>query len=124
MRQTKAKFQPSDEVIFQQLERICSSNELRTKKRICQLLRYLVKESIAGRSDQLKGYTIGLEVFSRDKDFNPELDPIVRIQAGRLRRSLDNYYLNEGKNDSIRFFIPKGNLYQHFYRKKLHNFNL
>ena len=109
MRQTKAKFQPSDEVIFQQLERICSSNELRTKKRICQLLRYLVKESIAGRSDQLKGYTIGLEVFSRDKDFNPELDPIVRIQAGRLRRSLDNYYLNEGKNDSIRFSIPKGN---------------
>ena len=82
---------------------------MRTKKRLCQLLRYLVKESLAGRSDQLKGYTIGLEVFSRDKNFNPELDPIVRIQAGRLRRSLDNYYLNEGKNDSIRFSIPKGN---------------
>lgn len=47
-------------------------------------------------------------MFSRDEDFNPELDPIVRIQVGRLRRSLDKYYSGEGKNDSIRFSIPTG----------------
>jgi adenylate cyclase len=48
-------------------------------------------------------------VFSRDKDFNPELDPIVRIQAGRLRRALEKYYSSEGKNDPLRFNIPIGN---------------
>jgi len=48
-------------------------------------------------------------VFKRDKDFNPEIDPVVRIQVGRLRRSLNKYYSNEGKNDPIRFRIPLGN---------------
>lgn len=48
-------------------------------------------------------------MFSRDKDFNPELDPIVRIQAGRLRRALEKYYSNEGKNDPVRVNIPVGN---------------
>jgi len=82
---------------------------LKPKYRLCQLLEYLVKETLAGRTEQLIGYTIGLEVFNRDKDFNPELDPIVRIQAGRLRRALEKYYSNEGKNDPVRFTIPVGN---------------
>ena len=79
------------------------------KYRLCHVLEYLIKESLAGRGEAIKNYSIGLDVFGRDKDFNPELDPIVRIQIGRLRRALDKYYSNEGKNDSIRFSIPLGN---------------
>ena len=93
---------------MQQLERICSSTEFQRKRKLCNLLEYIVNKSIAGKKDQLKGYVIGVEVFNRDKDFSPELDSIVRIQAGRLRRSLENYYLNEGKRDSIYISIPKG----------------
>lgn len=99
----------SDGIILEELSRICSSNELKPKYRLCQLLKYLVNETLAGRTEQLIGYTIGLEVFSRDKDFNPELDPIVRIQIGRLRRTLEKYFSNEGKNDPVRFSIPIGN---------------
>ena len=73
------------------------------------MLKYLIKETLSGKNEQLIGYTIGLEVFKRDKDFNPELDPIVRIQIGRLRRALDKYYTDEGSNDPVRFSIPIGN---------------
>lgn len=95
--------------ILHELSLICSSIELKPKYRLCSLLEYLVNESLAGRADQIKNYNIGLDVFGRDKDFNPELDPIVRIQIGRLRRALDKYYSNEGISDPIRFSIPKGN---------------
>jgi adenylate cyclase len=106
--QTETKTKYSDSLILQELSHTCSSKELKTKYRLCQLLKYLISETLAGKSGQLIGYTIGLEVFNRGKDFNPELDPIVRIQVGRLRRALDKYYSTEGKNDSIRFSIPLG----------------
>ena len=54
------------------------------------------------------GYTLGIDVFDRDVDFDPQVDPIVRIEAGRLRRALERYYLTEGKNDPIVIRIPKG----------------
>jgi TolB-like protein len=75
---------------------------------MCQLLRYLVHQTLSGHSDKLKGYTIGLEVFKRDVDFNPELDPIVRIQMGRLRRALKTYYNDQGRDDPIKIVIPTG----------------
>ena len=65
-------------------------------------------ETLSGRENKLKNYTIGRDIFNRDEDFNPELDPIVRIQIGRLRTSLNKYYMGEGKNDALRIFIPKG----------------
>jgi len=98
----------STQEINRQLERICESAEFSTKKRLCELLRFLVKETVAGRDEALRGYQIGIKVFGRDKDFDPDYDPIVRIQAGRLRRSLYLYYLVDGKNDPIRIVIPKG----------------
>ena len=56
----------------------------------------------------MKGYTIGISVFGKDVDFDPEHDSLVRIHAGRLRRSIKLYYLEEGKHDPIIIEIPKG----------------
>jgi TolB-like protein len=98
---------PSEDVL-QELEKICRSSEFNSKERSCQLLRFLTDETLTNRGNQLKQYTIGRKVFGRNKDFHPDLDPIVRIQVGRLRRSLDLYYLTEGKNDPIRITLVKG----------------
>ena len=98
---------PANE-IHTQIDKICSSNELTTKLQLCRLLRYLVDETLAGREEKLKGYTIGVEAFNKQNDFDPEMDPIVRIHAGRLRRMLRIYYLETGINDPIKIEIPKG----------------
>ena len=102
----KYKLQPQDILI--QVDKICSSSELNTKLQLSKLLRYLVDETLAGRAENLKGFTIGLEVFKKEKDFDPERDPIVRIHAGRLRRMLKMYFLETGMNDPIKIEIPKG----------------
>lgn len=101
--------------IRQQTDHICESKEFRTKKKLGQLLRFLVDETLAGREDGLHGYQIGISVFDRDKDFDPDYDPIVRIQASRLRRSSHHYYPVDGKDDPIRILIPKGEYRPKFY---------
>jgi adenylate cyclase len=68
----------------------------------------VVDEALAGRASQLKGYTIALAVYGRKEGFDPQVDPIVRVEAGRLRRALEHYYLTAGKNDPVRIEIPKG----------------
>src|SRR5690606_34173333 len=65
-------------------------------------------ETLEGRSQELKEYTIGINVLKRDVDFNPQIDSIVRIHAGRLRRALKEYYYEEGREDALVISIPKG----------------
>ena len=98
----------SHDAIRTQLNRILSSREFHATDRIRDFLRFVVEETLAGRADQLKGYTIATQVFGRDKDFDAALDPVVRIQAGRLRRSLERYYLVAGESDPVFIDIPKG----------------
>jgi TolB-like protein len=100
--------------ILAQVARICNNPDLKTKKLLCQFLRFIVSETLEGRGDQLKGYTIGVSVFGKESDFDPEQDSLVRIHAGRLRRSLKLYYLLEGKNDPIIIEIPKGSYQPEF----------
>jgi len=69
-------------------------------------LLFVVEETLAGRSDRMKAYTIGTSVLQRDEAFDPQSDPIVRIEASRLRRSLEHYYLL-AKDDPIRIVIPR-----------------
>ena len=90
------------------LSAILASSEFSGKEKNCILLKFLVEETLAGRADHLKQYTIGTALLNRPPDFNPDLDPIVRILAGRLRRSLDIYYEQEGGDDTIRIDIPRG----------------
>lgn len=97
-----------EEDIRAQLERIESSCEFDAPERLRSFLRYVVEESLAGRSDRIKAYTIAIEVFGRDSDFDTRNDPVVRIEAGRLRRALERYYLVAGQGDPVVIDIPKG----------------
>ena len=80
----------------------------RSRKRRQRFLSYVVEETLAGRGDRLKGYSVGAEVFDRRADFDPAIDPIVRIEATRLRDKLREYYGTEGRNDPVRIELPKG----------------
>ncbi len=109
----KTKKSPhSDEVspalITAALDRVLASSEFRNSDRMKNFLSYLVTETVAGRSERLKGYNIGVDVFERGEDFDPQLNPIVRVEAGRLRRMLHNYFLGPGDGDPLEITIPKG----------------
>ncbi len=95
-------------VIMEQLRRTTSSRQFENTRRLKHLLTYLVERTLAGAADQLKGYTIGVEVFDRPADFDPQLDTIVRVQAGKLRQRLDLYYADEGRDDPLRIYVPRG----------------
>jgi TolB-like protein len=74
-----------------------------------------VQEMLEGRSNQLKEYTIGVNVLNKPVDFKPQTDAIVRIHATRLRRALNRYYAGSGNEDLLRIAIPKGNYVPFFY---------
>lgn len=99
---------PERAVIENQLERLFASEEFASAPKMRALLRYLVDATLAGDVERLKGYAIGVDVFERGVDFDPATDPIVRVQAGRLRKLLDSYYNTSGKGDPLRIDIPKG----------------
>ena len=94
--------------VIAQLNRIIGSAAFEVSNRHKRFLSYVVQEMLEGRADKIKAYTIATAVFERRSDFDPQLDPIVRIEAGRLRRGLDRYYLTAGNSDAIRIEIPKG----------------
>jgi adenylate cyclase len=99
-------FQPA--AIEAQLERIIASNRFLVAEQRSSFLRFVVAETLAGRQDAIKQYTIAVRALGRDPNFNPQADPIVRMQAGRLRRALHRYYETDGVNDPIRIDIPTG----------------
>ncbi len=102
--------------IREQLERILDSDTFDASERNRRFLRYIVEERLAGRSSKIKAYCIAVSVFNREPSFDPQTDPIVRLEAGRLRRSLDHYYLAAGQHDQIRISIPKGGYVPHVER--------
>ncbi len=104
----------SHDAIRAQLDRILGHREFQATDKMRDFLRFVVEEKLAGRAHQLKGYTIATQVFGRGDDFDPAHDPIVRIQAGRLRRALERYYLVAGGRDPIFIDIPKGRYIPHF----------
>ena len=71
-------------------------------------MRFVVEQTLAGQGDRLKGYTIAVEVFGRPTDFDAQTDPLVRVEAGRLRRRLIEYYADEGRDDPVRLELPRG----------------
>lgn len=91
-----------------QLHRILNSADFEATDREHRFLSHVVEETLSGRGDRIKAYTIAVEVFGRDVSFDPQSDPIVRIEAGHLRRSLERYYFTAGQADPILITIPKG----------------
>jgi hypothetical protein len=100
--------------IKEQLKRILSSPGFRNSRVLSGFLQFVVDETLIGKEQEIKEYTIGLRVLSKDNDFNPQLDGIVRIHAGRLRRALKEYYYEFGQMDPIWIEIPKGGYIPHF----------
>jgi len=88
--------------------RILASPGFRDSQRLSSFLRYVVDLSLSGREADIKEYAIGVDVFGRGPDFDPKKDPIVRVQAGRLRLKLAEYYGSAGSRDSLHIEVPKG----------------
>lgn len=94
--------------IREQVDRILTSDEFAQSRRRQTFLSYIVAEMLAGRGERLKGYTVAIKVFDRGKSFDSAMDPVVRIEASRLRDKLRAYYAREGAQDPIRIDLPKG----------------
>ena len=82
----------SDVEVRQQLRLMLDSSEFNTFDRNRRFFSYVIEETLAGRSDRIKAYSIAVTAFDRSEDFDPLTDPIVRIEATRLRRALEHYY--------------------------------
>jgi TolB-like protein/Tfp pilus assembly protein PilF len=104
LRQREAR---ADEVAAQ-LERILASREFAQSDRLQNFLRFVVEETIAGRADVLKEYTVAVEVFERDESFDPQTSSIVRVEASRLRGKLEQYNAIDGRNDPVHIALPPG----------------
>ncbi len=89
------------------LDRLLSSETFARSDRMKRFLDFTVSMAIEGRGDELKEYSIGLAAFDKPEDFDPRLDPIVRVEAGRLRSKLNEYYASEGREDDVLIRFPK-----------------
>ncbi|HWI17143.1 MAG TPA: tetratricopeptide repeat protein [Vicinamibacterales bacterium] len=97
-----------DKVVRQQLSRILSSKTFAQVERLKRFISFIVGETVSGRGGELKEYVIGVQVFGKEPSFDPRTDPIVRVQARRLRTRLARYYRDEGNGDELFIDLPKG----------------
>jgi hypothetical protein len=107
-------FVAGPEQFFQQIDNIIKSHSLRGSESLCKLLQYLAKQALDHPEAAVKEYQIATEVFGRPADFDPQADSTIRVQAGRLRLKLAEYYANEGAADPILVQIPKGSYHLTF----------
>ena len=98
----------SPDQVSAQLDRILSSPGFANADRASRFLRYVVERTIAGQGDQLKEFVIGQAVFDRADDYDPRIDSIVRVEAGRLRSKIEEYYSGPGRADSVLIQLRKG----------------
>lgn len=107
MSQSQPRAALSSDAVREQLHCLLQSQDLHVSPRLKSLLVYLVEETLNGRAGNIKAYTIAVEALGRNENFNPNLDPIVRVEAGKLRRQLELYYLLN-PNDPVHIVIPLG----------------
>ncbi|SLN58918.1 hypothetical protein TRL7639_03270 [Falsiruegeria litorea R37] len=99
-----------------QLQRLLTHPDFSATPQRCAFLSYVVEEYLAGRGDLIKGVSIAMSVFGRDETFDQQVDPIVRMEARRLRQDIDGYYAGPGRDDPLRLSIPKGGYTPRFER--------
>ncbi len=95
-------------LVMTSLQKILESETFSRSERLRTFLNYVVRKEQEGLAHQLKGYSIGVDVFARNESFDPGGDPLVRVQAGKLRKLLRQYYETEGADDLLRIEIPVG----------------
>lgn len=100
--------EPEAGAIREQVQRIAGSELFAASERMRRFLVFAAEQTIAGRVAALKEYTIGVQVFDRPVSFDPGVDPIVRVEARRLREKLDLYYRSYGRHDLVVIDVPKG----------------
>src|SRR4030095_9912619 len=107
----------SDKVVRQELSRILGSKTFSQVERLKRFINFIVGETVGGRGGDLKEYVIGVQVFDKEPSFDPRTDPIVRVQARRLRTRLARYYREEGQADEVIVDLPKGGYAPVFHRR-------
>ena len=105
---SQSRRSPSPEAVRQQLQAILASRPFVTATRARRFLTYIVEQTLAGQTDAIKELVLGIEVFDRPADFDPKVDTIVRVEAGKLRKRLEEYYADEGVSAAVRIEVPKG----------------
>ena len=105
---SRTKPSPTEESVRQHLEKILTSPQFVNSPILQNFLRFIVERTLAGKSTGIKAYSVATEVLGREADFDPNLDPAVRILAGRLRRALAQYYQEQGKSDAVLIDVPRG----------------
>src|ERR1700722_4552260 len=116
---TSVHFAADKDLCLEQIERLIHSHALRKAESLCKLLRYLADHALAQPGLPLKEYQIATEVFARPADFDPQVDSAIRVQAGRLRLKLLEYYSHEGMADGIVVEMPNGSYSVNFHHREM-----
>ena len=98
----------SKSAVEEALEHLLNSRKIHLSERNRKFLHFVVQETIHGRGGRIKAYSVGVDVFGRSEDFDPNIDPIVRIEATRLRSALEAYYNGPGIDDAVRIILRPG----------------
>ena len=98
----------SREEIEYHVAKICATVPFKRSEKLQGFLRYIIDEYLNNNTNNIKAYSIAVAVFNRPDHFDAQTDNIVRVYAGKLRRSLKDYYQAEGANDTIVISVPKG----------------
>jgi len=96
------------QAVQQQVARLLGSRTFQPAERLKRFLAFIVSEALEGRADTLKEYVVAVQVFGKEESFDPRTDPLVRVQARRLRARLERYYQEEGAHDPLLIALPKG----------------
>jgi tetratricopeptide (TPR) repeat protein len=99
---------PPPQEVRAQVQRMTASDVFATSPQLAAFLLFVVEAVLRGHGERLKGYTIGVEVLRRDTSFDPQTDPIVRVEATRLRRAIERYYAGPGADDPVVIELPRG----------------
>ncbi|WP_127088370.1 hypothetical protein [Aquabacter cavernae] len=108
---------PGEDEVRAALARVLAGDEFASSPRLADFLRFIVGATLAGRAESIKGYTIAVEALGRPTSFDPQSDPIVRVEATRLRRALERYYASAGPDEPLEICVPKGGYVPAFRRR-------
>jgi hypothetical protein len=112
---------PTADEVRAALERIVASSGFRRSPQLIAFLRFVVESVLGGHPEHIKSYTIGVEAFGRGERFDPQADPIVRVEAARLRKALAAYFDGKGTHRPILIAIPLGTYIPTFCHRKNHH---